>query len=596
MQAGQQLGHYEVLEKIGEGGMGAVWKARDTRLGRLVALKALSSNMLTDEGRRRLMQEARAASILQHPNIVTLHDVGSHDGIDYLVMEYVAGETLDHRIQRGGPLPPDELLRIGMAIASALSHAHDHGLIHRDLKPANVIITPDGTPKLLDFGLAKRMWTESAAISDETLTQADFTEAGAIIGTISYMSPEQAQGRPLDARSDIFSLGAVLYEMASGRRAFQGPNKLSTLTAILRDEPMPLPEIVKDTPAYLNRSVIRCLRKAPEERYPNADELRRDLSTSPAPAPAAPEAQLQRPRPKWMVPAVAAFWVIVLGAAVLLLWKTGPPPAAPAGVVPGKTITVTPFTNLPGIESNPRWSPDGNRLAFLSGGDLYTKDVATGTVAKVTRAGSYAWSPDSSRFAVIRDGAIVTVPSEEKIAEAPGEPRGGMSWSPDGSTLVFSQPSGADTANLVALKLSDRSMQQLTPVRGAYSDLAPSFSPDGQQVAFVSRFSNIRATIQVVPAKVGGASRQVGPEFTQLIGVDWSGDGKSLYFTGTRDGAAGVWHVAADAPAGTAAQAVANGRFYQLSVARSGPLRIAAPQAPSDVNRAEADIVLIEEK
>jgi serine/threonine protein kinase len=173
--------------------------------------------MLTDDGRRRLMQEARAASILQHPNIVTLHDVGSHDGIDFLVMEYVAGETLDQRIQRTGPLPPDEMLRIGMSLASALSHAHNHGLIHRDLKPANVIITAEGTAKLLDFGLAKRLWTETAPENDMTQTQLALTEEGAIVGTISYMSPEQAEGRPLDARSDIFSLGAVLYEMASGR-------------------------------------------------------------------------------------------------------------------------------------------------------------------------------------------------------------------------------------------------------------------------------------------------------------------------------------------------------------------------------------------
>lgn len=595
MQPGERLGHYEILEKIGEGGMGAVWKARDTRLGRLVALKALTANMLNDEGRRRFMQEARAASTLQHPNIVTLHDVGTHEGTDFLVMEYVAGETLDHRIQRGGPLPPDELLRIGMAIASALSHAHGHGLIHRDLKPSNVMIAPDGTPKLLDFGLAKRMWQESATPDDETVTQAAFTEAGAIMGTISYMSPEQAQGKPLDPRSDIFSLGAVLYEMASGRRAFEGPNKLSTLTAILRDEPRPLPELVKDTPAYLNRSVIRCLRKVPEERYPNADELRRDLASSPAPDVAAPEAQ--RTRPKWMFPAIAAVWVLVIGVAAALLWKSDPRPVTPKAVTPGKTITVTPFTNMPGIESYPRWSPDGNRLAFLSGGDLYTKDVATGAIKKVAAsAGSFAWSPDSARFAVLRDGGIVTVPGDEQVAKVTADARGGMAWSPDGGMLVFSQSSGADTANLVALSLSDRAARPLTPVRGAYSDLAPSFSPDGKQVAFISRFSNIRATLQVIPVAAGGVSKQVGPEFTQLIGVDWAADGQSLYASGTREGVSGVWHVPAGSDAVAPAQSVAKGRFYQLTVARTGPVRIATPQAPDDANRAEADIVLIEEK
>jgi serine/threonine protein kinase len=586
MQPGQHLGHYEILEKIGEGGMGAVWKAKDTRLGRLVALKALSSRMLTDDGRRRLMQEARAASILQHPNIVTLHDVGSHDGIDFLVMEYVAGETLDQRIQRTGPLPPDEMLRIGMALASALSHAHNHGLIHRDLKPANVILTAEGTAKLLDFGLAKRLWTETAPENDVTQTQLALTEEGAIVGTISYMSPEQAEGRPLDARSDIFSLGAVLYEMASGRRAFDGPNKLSTLTAILRDEPKPLEQIVKDTPQYVTRSVVRCLRKLPEERYPNAAELEKDLGSTPAPPP--PEAPpVRRERPRWMVPAIAAVWVVAIGVAASLLWKADPQPVVPTGVKPGKTITVTPFTSTPAVETHPRWSPDGNRLAYQSGGELFTKEVATGNIVPLGRSENYTWAPDGQRLAVVRGGKIVIVPGGDRIAEATVEPRASLAWSPDGSTIVFSQPGGADTANLIAMTLADRSQHPLTPSRGAYSDIAPSYSPDGKQVAYISRYSNIRATVRVVPA-AGGADRQVGPEYSQLIGVDWSGDGRSLYFTGTRDSISAIWHVAADGNSASPVHAITNGRYYQVSAARTGPLRIATPQSAGD-------IVLIEE-
>ncbi len=609
MTPGQQLGHYEILEKIGEGGMGAVWKARDTRLGRLVAVKALSPNMISGEGRKRLMLEARAASNLQHPNIVTLHDIGSQDGIDYLVMEYVAGETLDQRLQRTGPLPPDELLRVGMALASALSHAHNHGLVHRDLKPSNVILAEDGTPKLLDFGLAKRMWSDDAPTqTDETMTQQEaLTQEGAIVGTISYMSPEQAQGRPLDARTDIFSFGAVLYEMASGRRAFQGPTKLSTLTAILRDEPEPLTEVAKDTPAYLSRSVVRCLRKLPEERYPNAAELERDLA-SPAPPPAA--SALAPPigeRPRWILPAIAVAAAVLLGLAATAVWLGKPaaaPPSAGGAIQAAKTVTITPFTTLPGIESFPRWSPDGNRLAFHARGFLHSKDVATGETVRLAEvgegSGSAAWAPDGKRIAAVRGGQLILVQAAggvERIAAGiAAEGRAGLAWSPDGSTLVFSQSSGADTSNLVALSMSDYSKRPLTATRAAYSEVSPAFSPDGSQIAYVSRYSNLGATVRVMPASGGEASRQVGPEFSQLIGVDWSADGRSLCFTGTRQSASGVWLVAADGNPNSSVERIADGRFYQVSVARQGSLRIASPQASSDRNQLEADIVLIEQR
>ncbi len=258
----RSIGHYQIGEKLGEGGMGVVYKALDTRLERAVALKVLAADKVADPDRkRRFVQEAKAASALNHPNIITIYDINAADGIDFISMEFVAGRTLDRVIPRQG-LPPAEALRISIQIADALTAAHAGGIIHRDLKPANIMVTDSGLVKLLDFGLAKL--TEKTGIGQEepTATLAA-TEEGKILGTVAYMSPEQAQGLKVDARSDIFSFGAVLYEMLTGRRAFSGDTKMSTVAAILNREPEPL---AATTPRELDRIVTRCLKKDPARR------------------------------------------------------------------------------------------------------------------------------------------------------------------------------------------------------------------------------------------------------------------------------------------------------------------------------------------
>src|SRR5499433_588635 len=234
---GQTISHYEVREKLGEGGMGVVYKAFDSHLGRLVAVKVLPQDKVADaERKRRFIQEAKAASALNHPNIVTIYDIDSALGIDFIAMELVSGKTLDRLIPRHG-LRLNEALNYSVQIAAALASAHKAGIVHRDLKPGNVMVNEQGLVKVLDFGLAKL--TEPAAVGEDEATHSlkPTTEEGKIVGTVSYMSPEQAEGKKLDARSDMFSFGALLYEMVTGRRAFQGDSKLSTLTAILREEP-----------------------------------------------------------------------------------------------------------------------------------------------------------------------------------------------------------------------------------------------------------------------------------------------------------------------------------------------------------------------
>src|SRR5690348_9318350 len=274
---GQALGHYRIEAKLGQGGMGVVYRAFDTHLDRPVAIKILRADATTSPDRkRRFVQEAKAASALNHPNIVHIYDISSDAGTDFIAMEFVAGKTLDQLIGKSG-LPLKDTLKYSIQIADALARAHAAGIVHRDLKPGNIMVAEDGRVKLLDFGLAKL--TETNVDSDGTTAtitvgQSPQTEEGTIVGTVAYMSPEQAEGRKVDARSDIFSFGSVLYEMATGRRPFEGATKLSTLSAILEKEPRPLGEIAPDPPAELEKIIGRCLRKDRERRAQNIGDIK----------------------------------------------------------------------------------------------------------------------------------------------------------------------------------------------------------------------------------------------------------------------------------------------------------------------------------
>ena len=270
---GQQLGSYQIFSLLGAGGMGVVYKARDTRLKRSVAIKVLPADSVSDpERKRRFIQEARAASALNHPNIITIYDIGSEGGIDFVVMEYVAGKTLDQLIPRKG-MRLNETLKLAVQMADALAKAHSAGIVHRDLKPGNVMVTEAGLVKVLDFGLAK-LTEVRRATKERRARREPQTETGTIVGTVSYMSPEQAEGKKIDARSDIFSFGAVLYEMVTGQKAFQGDSKMSTLAAILKQEPKPISQVIPGIPRELEKIINRCLRKNRDGAFKHMDDLK----------------------------------------------------------------------------------------------------------------------------------------------------------------------------------------------------------------------------------------------------------------------------------------------------------------------------------
>ena len=278
LDPGTRLGPYEILDAIGAGGMGEVYRANDTRLSRTVAIKILSSHLSDDPtARQRFEREARAVSSLTHPHICALYDVGHEDGRDFLVMEYLEGETLADRIEKGA-LPTDETLRYAIQIADALEQAHRHGVIHRDLKPGNVMLTKDGA-KLLDFGLAKAalpMRADSTLTASPTLTT-PLTAAGTIVGTFQYMSPEQLEGKEADARSDIFAFGVLLHEMATGRKAFEGQTQASLIASILKDQPSPISTLQPMAPPALDRLVGTCVAKDPDERRQSMHDVLLEL-------------------------------------------------------------------------------------------------------------------------------------------------------------------------------------------------------------------------------------------------------------------------------------------------------------------------------
>ncbi len=423
LQPGSTLGPYEVLALIGAGGMGEVYRARDLRLNRDVAIKVLPPDRVGDESRRRrFVQEAQAVSALNHPHIITIYEIESANGIDFIVMEYVRGKSLDTLIPHHG-MRLNEFLRIAIPIADALAAAHVHGIIHRDLKPANVMVGTDGGVKVLDFGLAKLMGDERAAdetdaasqfhrISSrdadpaETLTAAGAVSApGKIAGTPAYMAPEQALGERVDARSDIFSFGAMLYEMLTGDCAFAGASTAETLAAVVRAQPKPLGEIVPNTPGDLQKLISRCLRKDPERRFQHIGDVRVALQEIKEDSESGSAAAVPTSRQYRGVMITAFIGVVsVLAAMTWLLRSPHGTDAPPPRVVP--------LTSFPGFEQGPALSPDGNQVAFAWSGekndnwDVYLKFVGSPEMRRLTtdplQDVSPRWSPDGRYIAFKR--------------------------------------------------------------------------------------------------------------------------------------------------------------------------------------------------
>jgi len=502
----QNILHYAIIEKLGEGGMGVVYKARDTHLDRLVAIKVLPLDKFADaERKRRFVLEAKAASALNHPNIITIYDIASDHGRDFIAMEYVPGKALDQLIARKG-LPLADALKYAVQIADALSAAHAAGIIHRDLKPGNVMVSSSpersGFVKVLDFGLAKL--TEKRDSGDRERTEstrndAPISEEGMVVGTVAYMSPEQAEGKKVDTRSDIFSFGALLYEMVTGRRAFQGDTRLSTLTAVLREEPKPASQLVEGLPVELERIIARCLRKNPERRSQTMADLKVALEElkeeSESGSLRTVPARQQRPgrRLAWAAALLAAF---ILGIGTL--WFLHSRSKAPEAFNP------IPLTTYSGTQGWPSFSPDGNLVAFVWNGekqdndDIYVKMIGTnGPPLRLTTHAAPddnpAWSPDGRFIAFLRGlpsgkRALLLIPAiggpERKIAEVFSESH--PTWSTDGNWLVISEK-GAETEpfalSLISVETGEK--RRLTsPSKQSYGDFDPAFSPDGRSLAF----------------------------------------------------------------------------------------------------------------
>jgi len=489
---GTRFGPYEILSPLGAGGMGEVYRARDTRLDRTVAIKVLPSHLARDPERRaRFEREARAVSALDHPHICTLHDIGQQDGVDYLVLEYLDGETLADRLQRGA-LPQEQALRVGAQVADALAKAHRAGIVHRDLKPGNVVLTKSGA-KLLDFGLARIADTPTVAGDISTaLTQArPLTKTGTLVGTFQYMAPEQLEGKEADARTDIFALGSMLYEMVTGKRAFEGKSQASLIGAILKDQAPPISKLQPMTPPALDRAVQRCLAKDPDERWQSAADVAAELqwiagggARDGTPA-AATAGSSRRERLAWAAAGLLLVVSLYLGRG----WPRGPADAPRAIhaflVAPPKTSF-----QLTGDEGAPVVvSPDGERVVFGADGHLWVHSLRTGAaVALASTEGARFpfWSPDSRFVGFFSEGKLRTVEASGgpvlTLCSATN-PRGGA-WSRSG-VIVFTPDI---RAGLWRIRASGGAPSALTRVDETVHTTHrwPSFLPDGRHVLYLA--------------------------------------------------------------------------------------------------------------
>ncbi len=565
---GTRLGPYEVLAPLGAGGMGEVWRARDTKLARDVALKVLPDHLSDDpKALARFENEAKAVAALSHPHILAIHDFGRIDGVSYVVTELLEGETLRATLLRG-PLPLRKALDIAAQLADALAAAHEKEIVHRDVKPENVILTKDGRAKLLDFGLAHHDTAFRSGNDTHSPTVSRNTDPGTILGTVSYMSPEQAQGHPAGYCSDQFSLGVVLYEMLSGKRPFHGPSSAETLAAIIRTEPEPLGNLAPSTPTPVRWIVDRLLSKDPTDRYDSTRDLARDLatcrqhlseattsSTSALPARGAPA--LGR-RKVWLPVAALALACTLSAGYWLGAVRSRPKPEPPA-----------PFPKLvqltweAGREMSPSFSPDGGSFVYVAGShlqsDIFLRRVGGESATNLTSsipgyALEPAFSPDGQSIAFRSerdDGGIfvmgATGESPRRLTDAGFSPR----WSPDGREIAYATQPGVGASShseLWIVEVATGAKRKLYDGNG----VSPTWSPSGRRIAFHQKPTGDelagRRSLSTIP--VAGGTPSVVLEIPGTLGSqpDWSRTG--IAFVSTAGGVPNVWRVRVDESTG----------------------------------------------
>jgi len=564
LSAGTRLGTFEIVSTLGVGGMSVVYRARDTKLRRDVALKTLPEDVAADPERLdRFQREAQAVAALNHPNVVTIYSVEELNGLHFLTMELIEGTTLVDVLRPEG-LPLDTLLKLALPLADAISAAHQREIVHRDLKPANVMLGSNGRLKVLDFGLAK-LKEPPAPVEPSLVTTAPLTAQHRILGTAAYMSPEQAEGKSIDARTDVFSFGVMLYEMAAGQRPFHGDSALAVFSSMLRDTPQPLSQLRPDLPLDLARIVDRCLAKAPQDRYRNALDLRTDLEDLArlSKSDTLPHAAAIRPRRIWPTSRraaavlVGAIVISALGAAVV--WRRSDSSDGPL------RVTFEHLTSESGAELFPALSPDGKWIVYTgesSGNrDIYLKSVTGQTSINLTRDSladdeQPAFSPDGERvaFRSSRDGGGIFVMGRtgegvRRVTRAGFNP----AWSPDGTRLVFTsvgtetKPQNAEQRG----RLMVVTLNQGEPTELDSQGALPTWSPHGTRIAFAARLAGINgaSNIGTLPTS-GGAIVPITRDGFLNWNPVWAPDGAHVYFVSNRGGSMNIWRVAVDEASG----------------------------------------------
>jgi eukaryotic-like serine/threonine-protein kinase len=575
---GARFGPYEVVSLVGVGGMGEVYKAHDTRLGRAVAIKVLSDAVARDaDWQSRLIHEAKAASLLEHPHIVAIHDVCTVDGRSAIVMQIVEGRTL-RQVIAGRGLGLHDALRYATQIADALACAHAHGIVHRDLKPDNVMIAADGVVKILDFGVAKRLQIDTSADSATTAA----TIEGQIVGTPAYMSPEQLRGEPAGTPTDIWSFGCVVYEMLSGRQAFRGATMMEIAVAVSGHDP-DWSALPSDTPAHVRDVIRRCLARDANHRLHDMTDARIELEESltvPAPVVARPIG-----RARFVAAAVA---IAAIAVAAMVAWHERDPAPAP---------DVRPFTSSPMWEGQPAFSADGRQVAYVAGENgpttLYVQLVGGADPLRLTMTPGAlrpAWSPDGRDIAFLRPAAngydVMIVPAlsgaERRLAHVDAD-RNGLTWSADGRSVVTvaRQPTSEADA-LVRISIETGALTFLTaPPRGEWGDSSPVVSPDGRSIAFLRRQRNRAVAGVFVTSADGGAAIAVATPEWHVTGVDWTADGRSIVYAGGPPGNSRLWRVSSGG--GPASPLPFGEGAEQLAIARTGA-RLVYAGGQSDIN------------
>jgi eukaryotic-like serine/threonine-protein kinase len=529
--AGTRLGPYEIVAPLGAGGMGEVYRAHDSRLGREVAVKVLPASFAADTERlRRFEQEARATGALNHPNILGVYDIGSHEGAPYVVSELLDGETLRSRIG-DSPLPHRKATDYAAQIAKGLAAAHDKGIVHRDLKPDNVFVTRDGRVKILDFGLAKM--TQSAAdLEAETgfAPAGPQTSAGTVLGTVGYMSPEQVRGQAVDHRSDIFSFGVVLYEMLTGRRAFQGDSAVETMNAILKEDPAPAGDQNVPLPPALDRIVLHCLEKNPEERFQSARDIAFDIEALSGISSQMAGKALTPERRRWLRPAALGLIAAVAGVGLFVAGQS----TVPAPVNP----VFQPLTFRRGNISYARFAPDGRTIVYAAsweGGPLELYSTQPGSPESRTiglKADLQAVSKRGEMAVLLTktggDSVLARMPIGGGAPREVLEHVHSADWGPDGDSLaVVHTAAGRD-------RLEFPIGHVLYEAQGWLSDVA--VSPTGERVAFAEHPVAIdnRGDVAVVDLK--GNKTTISPGWEDIFGADWTPGGDEVWFSASGGG------------------------------------------------------------